>query len=718
MPANSTSYKDYVLDARPDRLDLRDREYRPHLRSLPNMFPAQKHIDLFLRCYRDNQLILNQGQEGACTGFGLAATINYLIWRDNLEINEQTGEAVCALTAKELRVSERMLYHIARVYDEWDGEDYSGSSCRGAMKGWHRHGVCRKVLWEYNTSGTFIPPKEGWEQDALKTTLGAYYRINHDSVVDMQAAIVEVGAIYCSSAVHQGWWLNRKSSLPTIKQSDQMIGGHAYCIIGYNEEGFIVQNSWGEDWGWNGFALLSYEDWVDNGSDAWVVARGVPVLAETAPSMFANNALQETQSLRSLIGSSKLKKSGRKIKSGSYQYPVNSPTKPWSENRAQKHALIITNNGRPKHTVIAAQNCEVSAKIICSSNVEEWLQKSVRNRRIAIYAHGGMTSEEDAIKKIQLMAPSFYENDIYPIFVVWKTGLRETIKNIIADEWQRILSRGDEYAEKAEGAGEWISNKTDAALEAVARNVHAKSIWSEMKENAVAASDRAVSGFAQNRAGKKGAMVILSESLTELSKQYTDLELHLVGHSAGSILLGQWLDELTRRKLTAKTASLFAPACTIDFANKTYKKAIDAGVLPIKGLYIHNMDDEREKADSTGSIYRKSLLYFVSRALEDIHKMPLLGLQAAWDPNNCNGVKSGGFNDSQKSIIKKWSEFIKGGNKPIIYSRKNSRVLTNINPEYIDLRHSSFDNDIYTLEYTLKKIRNGKLKAGVENLSA
>lgn len=718
MPVNSSAYKNHVLDARPDRLDLRDREYRPHLQSLPKMFPKQEHIDLFLQCYKDNKLILDQGKEGACTGFGLAATINYLIWRDNLDIDLAAGEVTCALTAKELRVSERMLYHIARVYDEWDGEDYSGSSCRGAMKGWHRHGVCKKTLWEYNTNGTFIPPKEGWAQDALTTTLGAYYRINHDSVVDMQAAIVEVGAIYCSSAVHEGWWLDRKSTLPTIKHTDKMIGGHAFCVIGYNEVGFIVQNSWGEDWGWNGFAVMTYEDWVENGSDAWVVARGVPVAAKIAPSMYANNALQATQSNISLIGSRHLAKGSRKVKSGRYKYPANSPTKPWSEDEAHKHALIITNNGRPKHTVIAMQDCEASARVICHHNLEQWLSKSSRNRRIAIYAHGGLTNEEDAIKKIQVMAPYFYENDIYPIFIVWKTGFGETIKNIIDDEWQRILGRGDHKASRAEGIGEWISDKTDAAIEAVARTVHAKSIWSEMKENAIAASDRAVSGFAQNRSGKKGAMVILSQALDDLAKQYSNLEIHMVGHSAGSILLGQWLLEIGKRKLNIKTASLFAPACTIDFANDTYKKSIEAGVLPSKGLYIHNMDDEREKADSTSTVYRKSLLYFVSRALEDIHKMPLLGLQAAWDPENCKGTKSGGFNDSQKPAIRKWSEFIKAGNKPIIYTRKNSRVLTNINPDYIDLSHSSFDNDINTLEFTLKKIRGGKLKVKVENLSA
>ena len=40
-----------------------------------------------------------------------------------------------------------MLYELARRYDEWPGENYAGSSARGAMKGWHKHGVCAETMW-------------------------------------------------------------------------------------------------------------------------------------------------------------------------------------------------------------------------------------------------------------------------------------------------------------------------------------------------------------------------------------------------------------------------------------------------------------------------------------------------------------------------------------------------------------------------------------------
>ena len=37
-------------------------------------------------------------------------------------------------------------------------------------------------------------------------------------------------------------------------------GGHAVAIIGYNNEGFILRNSWGEKWGNKGYTTYKYED--------------------------------------------------------------------------------------------------------------------------------------------------------------------------------------------------------------------------------------------------------------------------------------------------------------------------------------------------------------------------------------------------------------------------------------------------------------------------
>jgi hypothetical protein len=49
------------------------------------------------------------------------------------------------------------------------------------------------------------------------------------------------------------------------------LGGHAVSIVGYNDAGryWIVRNSWGEDWGENGFFRVSYDDQSGIGMETW-----------------------------------------------------------------------------------------------------------------------------------------------------------------------------------------------------------------------------------------------------------------------------------------------------------------------------------------------------------------------------------------------------------------------------------------------------------------
>ena len=74
------------FDARPDRLDLRDRPYLPPLRSLPAVFPGDEQIAKLLPAYIGRGLVLDQGSEGACTGFGLACVANYLLFRREMAV--------------------------------------------------------------------------------------------------------------------------------------------------------------------------------------------------------------------------------------------------------------------------------------------------------------------------------------------------------------------------------------------------------------------------------------------------------------------------------------------------------------------------------------------------------------------------------------------------------------------------------------------------------
>jgi hypothetical protein len=123
----------------PDRLDLRDRPYMPSVDEAPSPVMRPK-VEL---------PVLNQKDTSACTGFALANVVNFLLRIARREAS--------------VEVSPFMLYSMARRYDEFPGSTAdSGSSLRGAMKGWYKHGSCRNALWR---GLRMPPPAETPEQD-------------------------------------------------------------------------------------------------------------------------------------------------------------------------------------------------------------------------------------------------------------------------------------------------------------------------------------------------------------------------------------------------------------------------------------------------------------------------------------------------------------------------------------------------------------------------
>lgn len=672
-----------VFDARPDRADLRDREYRPPLVSLPQRWPSAEDVATWFPAYAKAHMVGNQGDEGSCTGWALRSVINYLLWCD---ANLQNGP-------KAVKVSWRMLYHLARIYDEWDGEDYEGSSCRGAMKGWHRHGVCTEALWPCEP-GVFHPPAPEWEDDAAQRPLGAYYRIEKGRINDLQAAIHEVGAVYVSADVHAGWGKvyakpgKPYDAPPLIPMATKADGGHAFCLVGYTEDGFVVQNSWDTDWGWNGFAVLSYADWVANGMDAWVAVLGAPTRVTERRGTLADRSLQARAGDRAewfgLLG-----------KGGDEYHYEQKAVEPYSRSRALERSIVIGNEGRPLRRLVEHEDAAAGLARVALELPREWLA-APRDvpPKLCIYAHGGLNSEDAGLRRAQILGPYFEANRVYPLFLVWRTGLVETLGSILSDfadaviPWKAGSWLGD--------AVDWVAERKDRSVEFASRTA-VKPIWTEMKENA---------GLA---ATQGGATRLLAGHLATLRDEFPELEIHLIGHSAGSIILGHLLDLLGGKGLAVTSLHLFAPACTTEFALSHYAPQLAAdGVLAKSLLRIHDLGDARELGDSVGP-YGKSLLYLVSRALEPRHKTPLLGLAKAW---NRVPRRSTEWDDAGREQVNAWIAGW-GDRKGLVVH--DEKTVSDGRGD-IPIAHGTFDNDVKLITATIRAVRRKPLQFRVENL--
>lgn len=652
------------LTARKDPLDLRDRLYQPPPASLPAEYPPVDVVREYLPRYTKAGLILDQGQEGACTGFGLACVVNYLRWT--------RAGAPDAMES----VSARMLYNFARRYDEYEGEDYDGSSCRGALKGWHRHGVCLESDWRYLPESS-PPPKYGYAKRATATSLGVYYRIDTTSITDLQAAIFEVGAIYVSATTHEGWAAVPASGKPPKDHAALPVipfdgrpsrdGGHAFALVGFNEHGFVLQNSWGDRWGAGGFAVITYADWLANAMDAWAAALGVP---RVVAGKIAAGGVGDAQ------------------RAGADR------SRWWDEARAYEHSIVTGNDGRVKRYLTED---EPTRTLLHQAAVlpDRWFRSNgAACKRLVIYAHGGLNSEGDAIARARAMGRFLEGNGCYPLFLVWKTGLFESIRDIVSDAFGK-------QAPKAAGFGDWLTERTDLAVEKTIGRPLAKPIWSEMKENAELTCG----------SGRGGDLLVTA--LQKLASTWGDaFELHLVGHSAGSIILGNLLTLLAGRGMAGLVNSihLYAPACTVQFANRHY--APHEALM--KRLHVSVLSDRNERDDNVAAIYRKSLLYFVSNALETDLRTPILGLANVGNPDYPGWDGSSATREAltnwraaaEKAGLAKRTEVI-----------ERDKIRMCLAPgKTADASHGGFDNDVDVVGATLGRITGGPLALPVDDL--
>jgi Papain family cysteine protease len=594
-----------ILNVRPDTLDIRDRMYEPALIQL------QSEID-----NRKGNYILDQGSEGACTGFGLAAVINLLnVKKRNVKF----------------KASPRMLYEMAKKHDEWPGEDYAGSSCRGAIRGWKNMGVCSDKDWPYKSDAPGqLTIDRAYE--ARSNTLGAYYRLRAE-ISDYHAALNEVGAIYLSASVHAGWFkpkAKKKNALAVIQPSRDIEGGHAFAVVGYNSDGFIVQNSWGKSWGSDGFALWRYEDWIENVSDGWVFR-----LAISTPQIFglASSSTGE--------GAESSKRAPKRLEiAGHFVHFDDGKFKPrgdyWSTpDDIQRTAQLIKDS--------------------VSSNKYDHL---------LIYNHGGLNSPKASAKRIAALKEGFKRNGIYPFHIMYDTGLGEELKDAVS----RAFSRSQGFFDKLQ---EKITDHSDKLIEDIVRKP-VTPIWDEMKRDARLP-------FEANSGGKDNDGVFVIKTFAEALKD-THMKIHLAGHSTGAVVIGHILDALDVLETPdlIKSCSLMAPACTMDFFTEHYahrlaKQSDGQTKVNLTALDMYNLNEELELDDNVAYVYRKSLLYLVSRALQRQKNKPILGMQLY-----------------SKNIK------VKQGLK-ITYS--NGKTGTTISTS-----HGGFDNDAKTMNAIMKRV--------------
>lgn len=196
-----------MIDRTFDRLVKFDERSRAY--PIRTMIAADRPRSYTWRC----DLNLDQGSEGACTGFSVS--------------HEAAARPVCVTGIT--NQTAQAIYYRARQIDEWPGENYDGSSVLAAMKAGKELGWYDEYRWAFGES-------------------------------DLALAVSRKGPAVLGINWYEG--MGRPDANGIITVSGQVHGGHAILCNGYNAKTrmYRLHNSWGKSWGINGECFISASD--------------------------------------------------------------------------------------------------------------------------------------------------------------------------------------------------------------------------------------------------------------------------------------------------------------------------------------------------------------------------------------------------------------------------------------------------------------------------
>lgn len=245
----------------PDLPDQRDHLYGAFY-GIPKKLPAK--VDLRPLC----PAIEDQGQLGSCTANALAGALELL-------------ERKAIPRRQPVDLSRLFIYYDERVIEHSVGED-SGAMLRDGIKTLAKQGACPEPLWPYDIGKFRRRPAKRCYTQAARHTIASYQRLG--TIDEMRACLADGFPFVFGFSVYASFMtpaVARSGTVPLPKADEKLLGGHAVCAVGYDQEArrFTLRNSWGTQWGRKGYFTMPY-DYLANRSlsdDFWTVRQFIPL---------------------------------------------------------------------------------------------------------------------------------------------------------------------------------------------------------------------------------------------------------------------------------------------------------------------------------------------------------------------------------------------------------------------------------------------------------
>lgn len=211
--------------------DPRDWVFEKLTRSPGGRYLLELPPEYHLREYE--QPAREQGQRGTCAAMSGAAIIEIKYKMHN--------------KGRTKRMSPEFIYY------HRNNKPASGMFGKNVFQVLKEHGTVPEQDYPYCDADNVAPaPSKRIMQIAAKYRIEGYARIS--TIEGLKRALIELGPCYISLPLYETrpyFWRPGKATPD----------GHAMVVVGYNREGFILRNSWGDKWNGDGHIVFPYNEW-------------------------------------------------------------------------------------------------------------------------------------------------------------------------------------------------------------------------------------------------------------------------------------------------------------------------------------------------------------------------------------------------------------------------------------------------------------------------
>ena len=152
----------------------------------------------------------------------------------------------------------------------------TGATLRNGIKTLAKWGACREEVWKYSAANLFRKPSSAAYAEARNHTITSYLRLQN--LDNMRECLAGGFPFAFSFAVYESFetaQVRRTGKMPMPKLGESMLGGHAVLAVGYDDpkKHLTVRNSWGREWGIEGYFTMPYSFASDKNlaGDFWAI---------------------------------------------------------------------------------------------------------------------------------------------------------------------------------------------------------------------------------------------------------------------------------------------------------------------------------------------------------------------------------------------------------------------------------------------------------------